>query len=89
MKNLCVVIIIFLTSIGDLFSIERTDKEIEIGVFREDLKDIGNFKKIEKAPDELFEKKYNSFQSRQVYSLEQIGKIFVKQRDFLKNILRE
>ena len=75
MKNLYVVILILFTLSGDLFSVERTDKEIKIGVFREDLKDIGNFKKIEKAPDELFEKKYNSFESRQVYSLEQIGKI--------------
>ena len=78
MKNFFVVISLFFTLSGDLLSVERTDKEIKIGVFREDLKDIGNFKKIEKAPEELFEKKYNSFQSRQVYSLEQIGKIFVK-----------
>ena len=84
MRNFYIVIIIFFTLSGDLFSVERTDKEIKIGVFREDLKDIGNFKKIEKAPDELFEKKYNSFQSRQVYSLEQIGKIFVKQKGLLE-----
>ena len=67
-----------------LLSVERTEKEAEIGVFREDLKIIGTFKKIEKVPNDLFDKKYNTFHSRQLYSLSQIGNIFVKQKGLLE-----
>ena len=67
-----------------LISAERTEQEVKIGVFREDLKDIGTFKKIEKIPKDLFDKKYNTFNSRQLYSLSQVGKIFVKQKNLLE-----
>ena len=67
-----------------LLSVERTEKEAEIGVFREDLKIIGTFKKIEKVPNGMFDKKYNTFHSRQLYSLSQIGNIFVKQKGLLE-----
>ena len=68
----------------DLSSSERTQEEISIGVFKEDLKNIGTFKKIEKVPSNLFDSKYNSFHSRQLYSLSQIGVIFVKQKGLLE-----
>ena len=68
----------------ELLSAERTEKEIKIGVFKEDLETIGSFKKIEKAPSGLFKERDNSFHERQMYSLTQVGNIFVKQKGLLE-----
>ena len=84
MKNLLFFILILFFFNTKLFSAERTEHEAKIGVFREDLKTIGTFKKIEKVPNDLFDKKYNNFHSRQLYSLSQIGNIFVKQKGLLE-----
>ena len=84
MKNLYFFILILFFFNTNLLSVERTEEEAKIGVFREDLKVIGTFKKIEKVPKDLFDKKYNTFHSRQLYSLSQIGNIFVKQKGLLE-----
>ena len=84
MKNLLFFIFILFFFSTKLLSVERTEEEAKIGVFREDLKNIGTFKKIEKVPKDLFDKKYNTFHSRQLYSLSQIGNIFVKQKGLLE-----
>ena len=84
MKNLYFFILILFFFNTKLLSVERTEEESKIGVFREDLKSIGTFEKIEKIPKDLFDKKYNTFHSRQLYSLSQIGNIFVKQKGLLE-----
>lgn len=84
LRTIFLTLILFLIFIPSLTSSERTEQEIKIGVFREDLKDIGNFQKIERVPDNLFDKKYDTFHSRQLYSLSQIGVIFVKQKGLLE-----
>ena len=84
MKKILFFILILSFFNTKLFSAERTEKEIKIGVFREDLETIGTFKKIEKVPNDLFDKKHNNFHSRQLYSLSQIGNIFVKQKGLLE-----
>ena len=84
MKNLYFFILILFFFNTKLLSVERTEEESKIGVFREDLKSIGTFEKIEKVPKDLFDKKYNTFHSRQLYSLSQIGNIFVKQKGLLE-----
>lgn len=84
LRTIFLTLILFLIFITTLTSSERTEQEIKIGVFREDLKDIGNFQKIERVPDNLFDKKYDTFHSRQLYSLSQIGVIFVKQKGLLE-----
>ena len=84
MRKLFFIFIIITFFNTQLFSVERTEEESKIGVFREDLKSIGTFEKIEKIPKDLFDKKYNTFHSRQLYSLSQIGNIFVKQKGLLE-----
>ena len=84
MRKLFFIFIIVTFFNNQLFSVERTEEESKIGVFREDLKSIGTFEKIEKIPKDLFDKKYNTFHSRQLYSLSQIGNIFVKQKGLLE-----
>ena len=83
MKNLLFFIFILFFFSTKLLSVERTEEEAKIGVFREDLKNIGTFKKIEKVPNDLFDKKYDNFHARQLYSLNQIGNIFVRQKGLL------
>ena len=56
MKNFLAILILSLFCFNLLLSKERSKEEIQIGVFLEDLKDIGQFEKIEKIPDELFPK---------------------------------
>ena len=63
---------------------ERSEKEVKMGVFLEDLETIGTYKKIDWAPDGLFEEKHKSFHSKAKYSLEQIGLIFVTQKYLLE-----
>ena len=63
---------------------ERSEKEVKMGVFLEDLKSIGTYKKIEQVPVGLFDKKYNSFTAQATYSLSQVGTLFVKQKGLLE-----
>ena len=64
---------------------ERSEKEVKMGIFLEDLKSIKTeYKNIDWAPDGLFDKKYNSFTAKAKYSLGQIGLIFVKQKGLLE-----
>ena len=48
MKNFLAILILSLFCFNLLLSKERSKEEIQIGVFLEDLKDIGQFEKIEK-----------------------------------------
>ena len=89
MKKIFFFILILSFFNTKLLFAERTEEEKKIGVFREDLETIGTFKKIEKVPNDLFDKKYNNFHSRQLYSLSQIGNIFVKQKGLLEKYLKE
>ena len=63
---------------------KSSEKEIKMGVFLEDLKSIGTYKKIEQVPVGLFDKKYNSFAAQASYSLSQVGILFVKQKGLLE-----
>ena len=80
---LSLIIFLFIFINGNSFSKEKSNQEQKIGVFLEDLKSIGKFQKIENAPIGMFEDKYDTFNARAKYSLEQIGKIFVKQKGLL------
>jgi len=64
---------------------ERSEKEVKMGVFLEDLESIKTeYKNIDWAPDGLFDEKYNSFHSKAKYALTQIGLIFVTQKGLLE-----
>jgi hypothetical protein len=63
---------------------ERSEKEVKMGVFLEDLESIGTYRKIEQVPVGLFDQKYNSFTAQATYSLSQVGIIFVKRKGLLE-----
>jgi predicted nucleic acid-binding protein len=62
---------------------KRSEKEIKMGVFLEDLKIIGKYKKIEEFPVGLFDSKYKSFAARSKFSQSEVARIFVKQKGLL------
>jgi hypothetical protein len=62
---------------------KRSEEEIKMGVFLEDLKIIGKYKKIEEVPDGLFNSKYKSFVARSNFSRSEVARIFVKQKGLL------
>jgi len=61
----------------------RSEKEVKIGVFLEDLKDIGKFDKISDVPKGLFPENLNTFHSRSKKSQSEVGRIFVQQKGLM------
>jgi len=83
MKNFLAILILSLFCFNLLLSKERSKEEIQIGVFLEDLKDIGQFEKIEKIPDELFPKNLKTFFPRAQKAQQEVSKIFINQKGLL------
>ena len=83
MKKLLAILVLSLLCSNLLLSKERSEKETKIGVFLEDLKDIGKFKKIEKIPEELFPKNLKTFFPRTQKAQQQVSKIFIQQKGLL------
>ena len=87
MKIFKIIIIVSLTSfINSSYSIslERSEKERKLGVFKEDIKFIGKFQKIEKVPDELFPKNLKTFFPRAEKAQKEVKRIFVDQKSLLE-----
>ena len=83
MKNFLAILILSLFCFNLLLSKERSKEEIQIGVFLEDLKDIGQFEKIEKIHDELFPKNLKTFFPRAQKAQQEVSKIFINQKGLL------
>jgi hypothetical protein len=83
MKKFLAILVLSLFFSNLLLSKERSEKEIKIGVFLEDLKDIGKFKKIEKIPEELFPKNLKTFFPRAQKAQQEVSKIFIQQKGLL------
>ena len=62
----------------------KSEKEIRIGVFLEDLKDIGKFKRIKNVPKGLFKENLKDFHARATNSRDQVGKVFISQKGLLE-----
>ncbi len=88
MKKISIIIILSILCsnplLTDIKNKERSEKEIKLGVFREDLKEIGNYKKIEYSPKGLFPENLKSFYSRSQKAQEEISRIFIKQKHLLQ-----
>ena len=86
-KFLTVIILSFLWN-GNIHSdtqiIKRNEKEIKLGVFKEDLKKIGKYKAIEYSPKGLFPENLKSFYSRSQKAQSEIARIFIKQKGLLE-----
>ena len=82
-SKLAIISFISFFVLTEIYSSERSEKERELGVFLEDLKDIGKYKKINYSPNGLFPKNINNFYAKSQKSKEGISKIFVKQKHLL------
>tara|TARA_B110000196_G_C20569022_1_gene396636 strand:+ start:115 stop:543 length:429 start_codon:yes stop_codon:yes gene_type:complete len=82
-KIFWILVIFFLISVG-AYSLERSEKEIKIGVFLDDLKEIGDFKKINDAPDGMFPEIAYDFHKKQVISQKEFINIFIHKKGLLE-----
>ncbi len=78
------ILLVYLLFITCAYTDEKTDKEIEIGVYPADLKLLGNFKEINDAPNGLFPQTADEFHEKANISQREFVKIFIKQKGLLE-----
>ena len=79
-SKLFLIIFFFLFSFGTANSIERSKKEIKIGVFLEDYKKFGKFYKINDTPFGMFPETANNFSQKQVIAQKKFIQTFITQK---------
>ena len=78
------ILLVYLLFITCAYTDEKTDKEIEIGVYPADLKLLGNFKEINDAPNGLFPQTADEFHEKANISQREFVKIFIKKKGLLE-----
>ena len=81
MKKILFIFLFFLTF---NYANAKSEKEIKIGVFLDDLNDIGKFDNISNVPKGLFPENLNTFHGRSVKSQNEVGRIFVQQKGLME-----
>ena len=84
MKKLTIYILIIFLNINIANSNERSKKEIKLGVFLDDLVDIGSFEKIDFSPKGMFPETVNSFHKKQAIANKKFIKIFITQKGLME-----
>ncbi len=84
LKNLYTTFLITLLFITSVNSIERSEDEIKIGFFLEDVNEFGEFKKINNAPKGMFPETSNTFHLKQLRSQKKFIDTFVKQKGLME-----
>ncbi len=84
MKKIFFFILLIFFNFNISNSNERSEKEIKIGVFLEDLEQIGQFKEITFSPDGMFPDTAKSFHNKQLRSTQRFISIFVKQKGLME-----
>ena len=79
-SKLFLIISFFLFTFGTANSIERSKKEIKIGVFLEDYKNFGKFYKINDTPLGMFPETANNFSQKQVIAQKKFIQTFITQK---------
>ena len=84
MKIFLKIIIIFsILSIAS-YGAEKSEKEIKLGVFLEDLEKFGNFKEINNTPEGMFPEKANTYFKKQIIAKKKFIKTFVTQKGLME-----
>ncbi len=84
MKKLTICILIIFLNLNIANSNERSEKEIKLGVFLDDLIDIGSFEKIDFSPKGMFPITVNSFHEKQTIANKKFIKIFITQKGLME-----
>jgi hypothetical protein len=84
MKKIIIYILIIFLNLNIANSNERSEKEIKLGVFLDDLNDIGSFEKIDFSPEGMFPKTATSFHKKQTIANKKFIKIFITQKGLME-----
>ena len=84
MKKIVIYFFIIFFNFSIANSNEKSEKEIELGVFLDDLVDIGSFEKINFSPKGMFPETAASFHKKQVISNKKFIKIFITQKGLME-----
>jgi len=84
MKKFTICILIIFLNLNIANSNERSEKEIKLGVFLDDLVDIGSFEKIDFSPKGMFPETVNSFHKKQAIANKKFIKIFITQKGLME-----
>ncbi len=84
MKKIIIYILIIFLNLNIANSNERSEKEIKLGIFLDDLNDIGNFEKIDFSPEGMFPKTATSFHKKQTIANKKFIKIFITQKGLME-----
>ena len=84
MKKIVIYILLIFLNLNIANSNERSEKEIKLGVFLDDLVDIGSFEKIDFSPKGMFPETANSFYKKQAIANKKFIKIFISQKGLME-----
>ena len=84
MKKLTICILLIFLNLNIANSNERSEKETKLGVFLEDLIDIGSFEKIDFSPKGMFPETLDSFHKKQVIANKKFIKIFITKKGLME-----
>ena len=84
MKKLLTLIVIFFIFYTTTYSADRSEIEQRLGIFLEDLNQIGNFKKINYSPEGMFPETTKTFHNKQLRSTQKFISIFVNQKGLME-----
>ena len=72
MKKFFVFTVIFFIFSSTIYSDERSEKEIKLGIFLEDLNEIKDFKNINFSPEGMFPENQVGFHKKQIISKKEL-----------------
>ena len=84
MKKIVIYILLIFLNLNIANSNERSEKEIKLGVFLDDLNDIGSFEKIDFSPIGMFPETATSFHKKQTIANKKFIKIFISQKGLME-----
>ena len=79
-NKIYLIILIFFVLLGTANSIERTKKEIKIGIFLEDFEKFGKFEKINNTPKGMFIESVDTFHEKQIISQKKFIETFITKK---------
>ena len=79
-NKIYLIIFIFFSLLGTANSIERSKKEIKIGIFLEDFEKFGKFEKINNTPKGMFTESVDSFHEKQIISQKKFIETFITKK---------
>ncbi len=79
-NKIYLIILIFFALLGTANSIERTKKEIKIGIFLEDFEKFGKFEKIKNTPKGMFTESVDTFHEKQIISQKKFIETFITKK---------